>query len=96
VIFINQLKLIAMTSSLVMQILAGAQQNKIKLPNCPFLKISISSQQFKISVRLTLSLHKSYQINKKNDWINIFLHYEFAQNELEVRNKSFCNYLSVS
>jgi hypothetical protein len=43
-----------------------------------------------------LSLHKSYQINKKNDWINIFLHYEFAQNELEVQNKSLCDYLFVS
>jgi hypothetical protein len=32
----------------------------------------------------------------KNEWINIFLHCEFAQNELEVRNKSFCDYLSVS
>jgi hypothetical protein len=32
----------------------------------------------------------------KNEWINIFLHYEFAQNELEVWNKSFCDYLSVS
>jgi hypothetical protein len=32
----------------------------------------------------------------KNDWINIFLHYEFAQNELEVWNKSLCDYLTVS
>jgi len=32
----------------------------------------------------------------KNEWINIFLHCEFAQNELEVRNKSLCDYLSVS
>ncbi len=39
---------------------------------------------------------ESYQINKKNYWINIFLHYEFAQNELEVRNKSLCDYLFVS
>ncbi len=36
-IFINQLKLTAMSSRLVMQVLAGAQQNKIKLP-----KMSIS------------------------------------------------------
>jgi hypothetical protein len=39
---------------------------------------------------------ESYQINKKNDWVNIFLHYEFAQNELEVWNKSLCDYLFVS
>jgi hypothetical protein len=39
---------------------------------------------------------ESYQINNKNDWVNIFLHYEFAQNELEVWNKSLCDYLSVS
>ncbi len=32
----------------------------------------------------------------KNEWINIFLHCGFAQNELEIRNKSFCDYLFVS
>jgi hypothetical protein len=32
----------------------------------------------------------------KNAWINIFLHCEFAQNELEVWNKSLCDYLSAS
>ncbi len=31
-----------------------------------------------------LSLHKFQQINKKNEWINIFLYCEFAQNELKV------------
>ena len=40
---------------------------------------------------------ESYQINNnKNDWINIFLHYEFAQNELEVWKQSLCDYPFVS
>jgi len=42
---------------------------------------------------LYINLIKS---TKKNEWINIFLHYEFAQNELEIRNQSLCDYLFVS
>jgi hypothetical protein len=94
VIFINQLKLNAMTSSLVMQILTGAQYIKIKLPKCPFLR-NLNLQPLAQNLN-QLSLHRILSNQQKNEWINIFLHYEFAQNELEVRNKSLCDYLFVS
>jgi hypothetical protein len=80
-----------------MQILAGAQYIKINLP-----KMSISQNLNLQPLAQNLSQVNnylyidSYQINKKNEWINIFLHFKFAQNELEVRNKSLCDYLSVS
>ncbi len=70
------------------------EHSKIKQTpkKCPFLRNSISSQQFKISVKLTISLHKSYQINKK--WLDKYiLHCGFAQNELDIWNKSL--WLSV-
>ncbi len=65
VIFINQLKLNAMTSSLVMQILAGAQYIKINLP-----KMSISQNLNLQPLVKNLSqvnnylYIESYQINK--------------------------------
>ena len=60
-----------------------------------FQKLNLQPAVWNLS-QVNNSLHKSYQINNKK-WLDKYLlHCGFAQDELEIRNKSLCDYLAVS
>jgi hypothetical protein len=67
---------------------ANSSWSTVKIIQTPKIVHFSNPQSPAISLKSQLDQQLSFalfqQINKKNEWINIFLHCEFAQNELKV------------